>query len=155
MGPKCLRPKYSGPKCEWPKCTGPKCVFAPNVWGPNECLAQMLVGPKCVGPKCEWPKYSWPKCVGAKCDLGPNVSQPSELLYQNRSLVYHKDAGLCHIYITISTITSVRPCVRPVSVRHKKFFSLKSPWNHPLTHHAAPPEELARTRRALSSKSQK
>ena len=54
---------------------------------------------------------------------------------------------------------------RPVSgFRHKIFFSLKSPWNHPLTPgvdhrgwprvhpgHAAPPEELARARRALSS----
>ena len=39
------------------------------------------------------------------------------------------------IYITISTITSVRPSfgVRAVSVRHKNFFLLKSPWNHPLT----------------------
>ena len=55
--------------------------------------------------------------------------------------------------------SSVRP-----SVRHKNFFSLKSPWNHPLTPgvdprdwpqvapgHTAPPEELARARRALSS----
>ena len=41
----------------------------------------------------------------------------------------------CSIYITISTVTSVRPSVvcRVSSVRHKKFFSLKSPWNHPLT----------------------
>ena len=50
------------------------------------------------------------------------------------------------------------------SVRHKIFFLLKSPRNHPLTPevdprgwprvalgHAAPPEELARARRALSS----
>ena len=71
------------------------------------------------------------------------------------------------IYITISTITSVHPCVRCASgVRcsSQKFFLLKSPWNHPLTPgvdprgwprvppgHAAPPEELARARRALSS----
>ena len=62
---------------------------------------------------------------------------------------------------------SVLPCVRPSvrsSVRHKIFFSLKSPWNHPLTAqvdpwgwprvapgHTAPPEELARARMALSS----
>ena len=37
------------------------------------------------------------------------------------------------IYNTISTITSVCPSVRPSGVRHKKFFSLKSPWNHSLT----------------------
>ena len=55
----------------------------------------------------------------------------------------------------------VRPCVRPsVPI----FFQLKSPWNHPLTSGvdprgipgvapglAAPLEELARARRALSS----
>ena len=48
-----------------------------------------------------------------------------------------------------------------VSVRHKNFFSLKSPWNHPLTTgvdprgrprvtpaHAAPPEELEYAREA-------
>ena len=63
----------------------------------------------------------------------------------------------CAIYITILTIMSVCPfgvrCL--VSVCHKIFFSLKSPWNHPLTPgvdpqgwprvapgHAAPPEEL-------------
>ena len=41
---------------------------------------------------------------------------------------------LVTIYRTISTITSVCPCgVRPVFVRHKNFFSLKSLWNHPLT----------------------
>ena len=41
---------------------------------------------------------------------------------------------LCYkqIYITISIVTSVCPCVR-TCVRHKIFFSLKSPWNHPLT----------------------
>ena len=56
--------------------------------------------------------------------------------------------------------------IRPVSgFRHKIFFSLQSPWNHPMSPgvdprgwpwvapgHAAPPEELARARRALSSK---
>ena len=37
------------------------------------------------------------------------------------------------IYITISIVMSVcQSGVRP-SVRHKNFFSLKSPWNHPLT----------------------
>ena len=41
-----------------------------------------------------------------------------------------------NIYITISTVTSV--CVSILLllrtyVRHKNFFSLKSPWNHPLT----------------------
>ena len=82
------------------------------------------------------------------------------------------------IYITISTNTSVCPSdVRPASggVRHKIFFSLKSPWDHSLTPglipypnppdprgwpliptprppgHAAPPEELAKARRAFSS----
>ena len=57
--------------------------------------------------------------------------------------------------------SSVRVCV---SLCVTKFFSLKSPWDHPPTHgvdpltptprppgHAAPPEELARARRALSS----
>ena len=66
---------------------------------------------------------------------------------------------------------SIRPSFRHSvipSVRHKIFFSLKSPWNHPLTPgvhpwgwprvppgHAAPPEELARARRALSSANKK
>ena len=41
------------------------------------------------------------------------------------------DFFLVRLYIAISTITSVCPSVRPSSfVRHKKFFSLKSPWNH-------------------------
>ena len=61
------------------------------------------------------------------------------------------------------TSLSVLALVRP-SVCHKIFFSLKSPWNHLLTpmvdprgwprvcpRHAAPPEELARAERALSS----
>ena len=38
------------------------------------------------------------------------------------------------IYITISTVTSVCPSVRPMcDVRHKIFFSRKMPWNHSLT----------------------
>ena len=37
-----------------------------------------------------------------------------------------------YIYITISTIMSVCPSVRS-SVHYKKFFSLKLPWNYPLT----------------------
>ena len=59
-----------------------------------------------------------------------------------------------------------RLCVHATTtfVCHKIFFSLKSPWNHPLTPgvdpwgwprvapgHTAPPEELARAQRALSS----
>ena len=73
--------------------------------------------------------------------------------------------GLYVIYNTISTITSVCPSVRPSFVRSSEnFVLLKLPWNHPLTPgvdprgwprvapgHAAPPEELARARRALSS----
>ena len=58
----------------------------------------------------------------------------------------------------------VCPSIRPFVSSSQNFFSLKSPWNHPLTPgveprgwpwvppgHAAPPEKLARARRALSS----
>ena len=87
-------------------------------------------------------------------------------IFQNKQKMGSLKANL-HIYITISTITSVCPSVRfPVSVwfSSQNIFAHKSSWNHPLTPgvdhrgwpwlppgHAAPPEELARARRALSS----
>jgi len=37
-----------------------------------------------------------------------------------------------HHYFDRHVCLSICPSVCP-SVRHKKFFSLKSPWNHPLT----------------------
>ena len=65
-----------------------------------------------------------------------------------------------HRHVCPSIRALVRSSVRP----SQNFFLLKSPWNHPLTPgvdprgwprvapgHAAPPEELARARRALSS----
>ena len=67
---------------------------------------------------------------------------------QNLGLFLLKQTFLCdlnenrqlqRIYITISTNTSVcpssvrRPAVSGVRRRHKIFFSLKSPWDHPLT----------------------
>ena len=78
---------------------------------------------------------------------------------KNKELIFH----LNHYFNRHVCPSMFRPFVRPF-VRHKNFFSLKSPWNHPLTPgvgprgwprvppgHTAPPEELARARRALSS----
>ena len=76
----------------------------------------------------------------------------------NNQLVVH-----LHNYFDYHVCASIRSFgVRCLS---QNFFSLKSPWNHPLTPgidprgwprvppgHAAPPEELARARRALSSR---
>ena len=77
--------------------------------------------------------------------------------------------SLCPVFKQSTTLfrlscLSVHPFVRSFvcpSVRHKKFFSLKSPWNHPLTPgvdprgwpwvplgHPAPPEELEYARQA-------
>ena len=57
---------------------------------------------------------------------------------------------------------SMRPYVSMYVCMSQNFFSLKSPWGHPLTPevdpsprppgHAAPSEELAKARRAFSSK---
>ena len=69
-------------------------------------------------------------CCNKQSDAGKNNSYEISGIDISK-LKYCKGT----IYITISTITSVCLSIRPSSgVRaSQNFFSLKSPWNHPLT----------------------
>ena len=65
------------------------------------------------------------RCI---CTLGCGVL--AGFLYE--SLQQHASSKSLFRPTRLSVHPSVRPSVR-LSVRHKNFFSLKSPWNHPLT----------------------